>query len=115
MTGLKSLFSLITIIFIGLRQTSLSLAENYFYSGTKSQDVILSDDKSGRRIDTTRQRSPKLTFQNTQNIHSQNLREPSSLFMRASDPERQSFAYFSSAAARKVRRHQAKLRCTAHD
>jgi len=38
-----------------------------------------------------------------------NFREPSSLFMKARHRERQSFAYFSSAVARKVRRQQANL------
>jgi len=35
--------------------------------------------------------------------------------MRARRRERQSFAYFSSAAARKVRRQQANLKTSAHD
>jgi len=41
---------------MGLRQPSLSLAENAFYAGAKSQDVILSADVPGRHSSTTRQR-----------------------------------------------------------
>jgi len=48
--------------------------------GQNHTDVILSGDKPGRRIDTTRQRSFKLTDQNTLNILSQNFRKPSSAF-----------------------------------
>jgi len=65
--------------------------------------------KPGRRIDTTRKRSLELTGLKTLNINSQNFWEPSLLFMKARHRERQSFAYFSSAAARKVRRQQANL------
>jgi len=41
---------------MGLRQPSLSLAENAFDKGAKSQDVILSADVPGRHSSTTRQR-----------------------------------------------------------
>ena len=107
--------------------------------GQNHTDVILSDDKPGWRTSTTRQRSFELTelmhlifiYRIFGNLHT--------LFMRASNRERQSFAYFSSAVAlktrgaflnmlawpegwkpgmafiRKVRRHQAKLRRSASD
>jgi len=39
----------------------MELAENCLPQGAKSQDVILRDDKPGRRISPTREKSNKLT------------------------------------------------------
>ena len=44
--------------------------------GQNHTDVILSGDKPGRRIDTTRQRSYKLTGYETLTIPTKNFREP---------------------------------------
>jgi hypothetical protein len=90
---------------MGLRQPSLSFAENAFYAGAKSQDVILSADVPGWHSSTTRQRRLSIN-KLISGKHLLIAFSGSRCFLRASDRERHFLAYFFFAVEKEVSRQK---------